>query len=281
MKVWLITGSSSGLGLALAKAVLAHGDATVLAARKLDALRQLQELYGDRVKLVSLDVTDKSQALQVVEETVAHFGRIDFLVNNAGRVLVGALEECSDAQIRASFETNFFGAVNLIRAALVHMRRQRSGTIVNISAIAGLYNEMGFSIYGAAKFALEGLSESLQSELRHLGVKVLLVEPGPLRTGFVANSMDSCASVIDDYKQSSGKFADFLRRLSGKQAGDPERAAALIYEAAVSDKPPQRLLLGAYAFKRLGDKMRRLMQEVEQWKERGEAVDFQSEPVGE
>lgn len=281
MKIWLITGSSSGLGLALAKTILARGDAAVLAARKLDPLFELQELYGDRVKLFTVDVTDKSQVRQVVAETVAHFGRIDFLVNNAGRGLVGALEEFSDEQIKANFDTNFFGAVNMIRASLVHMRRQRSGTIVNISAIAGLYNEMGFSVYGAAKFALEGLSESLQSELRHLGVKVLIVEPGPLRTGFVSNSMDSCPCVIDDYKQSSGKFAEFLRRLSGKQAGDPERAAALIYEAAVCDRPPQRLLLGSYAFKRLGDKMRRLMQEAEQWKEKGEAIDFQSKPLGE
>lgn len=195
-------------------------------------------------------------------------------LNNAGRGLVGALEEFSEAEMRNNFEINFFGPANMVRSVLPHMRQQRSGLIVNISAIAGLYNEVGFSIYGAAKFAIEGLSEALQSEVRHLGVKVLLVEPGPVRTGFITNSMDRAVSSIADYKQSSGKFAEFLTRLSGKQAGDPVRAAALIYDTAVRERPPQRLVLGVYAVKRVRDKMRRIAEELDQFESQGVAIDF-------
>jgi NAD(P)-dependent dehydrogenase (short-subunit alcohol dehydrogenase family) len=274
MRVWLITGAGSGIGQALARKVLESGDCAMLTARRPELLRALSEEFSDRSRICRLDVTNKVEIDQVVAQTLAHFGKLSVLVNNAGRGLVGALEEFSEEEMRNNFETNFFGPANMVRAALPHMRQQRSGLIVNISAIAGLYNEVGFSIYGAAKFALEGLSEALQSEVRHLGVKVLLVEPGPVRTGFIANSMDRAASSIADYKQSSGKFAEFLTRISGKQAGDPVRAAALIYNTAVSERPPQRLVLGAYAIKRLRDKMRRIGEELEQFENQGAAVDF-------
>jgi len=274
MSVWLITGSGSGIGLALARLALAQGEQVVLTARKTDHLLALAQSNSTNALVLELDITVPTQAEAAVAAAVKHFGRLDILVNNAGRGLVGALEEYSPEQIRANFETNFFGSVNMIRAALPHMRAARSGRIVNISAVVGFANEVGFSIYGAAKFALEGLSESLQSEVRHLGIKILIVEPGPFRTEFIQNSMDRATATIDDYKQSSGKFADFLTKLAGTQPGDPEKAALVIYKTVLEERPPARLLLGPYAHKKARDKMRRWSTEIDQWEASATATDF-------
>lgn len=195
-KVWLITGSSSGFGRALAEAVLKHGVSEapakqvrlVATARKPEQLNDLVNQYPETVKAVRLDITNKTAVKAAVDATLEAFGRIDVLVNNAGYGLIGALEEVSDEQIWRNFDTNLFGAINMIRAVLPIMRQQKSGHIVNMSAIAGFSNEVGFSIYGGAKFALEGVSEALHGELAPLGIKVTIVEPGPFRTDFIGRS---------------------------------------------------------------------------------------------
>ncbi len=272
--MWFITGSSSGLGRALAEQVLARGERVILTAREPEKLTDLVALYPQTALPVRLDVTSAAEIEAAVQAGLAKFGQIDVLVNNAGRGLVGALEEYSPEQIKNSFDTNFFASVNLIRAVLPGMRERKSGRIVNVSAIAGFANEVGFSIYGAAKFALEGMSEALQSEVRHLGIKVIIVEPGPFRTRFIEQSMDRASSTIDDYKQSSGKFAEFLTKLSGTQAGDPVKGMAAMIKAIDDERPPARLVLGVYANKKVRDKMRRMTSELEQWEETTLATDF-------
>jgi NAD(P)-dependent dehydrogenase (short-subunit alcohol dehydrogenase family) len=196
---------------------------------------------------VALDVTDAARVAAAVSEAASFFGQIDVVVNNAGYGLVGAFEELGEEQIRRNFETNFFGAIEVVRAALPILRAQASGHIVNISAAAAISNYAGFSIYGASKWALEGFSESLAAELKPLGVKVTIVQPGPFRTDFIHRSMERAASHIADYDRTSGKFARFLETMSGKQPGNPVSAARAIIAAVESDSPPLRLVLGKYA----------------------------------
>ena len=189
-KVWFITGSSTGFGRILAEAVLKHGDRVIATARKPEQLDELISMYPETSKAVRLDVTKPKEIKAAVDEAIKTFGEIDVLVNNAGYGLIGALEEVSDDQIRRNFDTIFSGAVRLMRAVLPIMRKQKSGHILNMSAIAGFANEIGFSIYGGAKFALEGVSEALQGEVSPLGIKVTIVEPGPFRTDFIGRSLD-------------------------------------------------------------------------------------------
>jgi NAD(P)-dependent dehydrogenase (short-subunit alcohol dehydrogenase family) len=274
----MITGCASGLGLSLARRVLLAGDQVVLTARNAHASNSLAELhrkYPTQSIIVDVDVTKCDMVQSSVQACLERFGCIDVLVNNAGRGLVGALEEYSEQQIRECFEVNFFGAVNTIKAVLPLMREQKSGRIINISAIAGIANEVGFSIYGAAKFALEGMTEALHFDLRHLGIKVLLIEPGPFRTEFIEKSMERSETTIDDYKQSCGKFASFLTKLSGTQSGDPQKAADVIFQAAGAERPPLRVVLGPFAHKKVREKMRRLQEELDVWESIAGATDFE------
>ena len=228
----------------------------------------------DTVLTLPLDVTKPAQIEVAVEHTAAHFGRIDVLVNNAGYGLIGALEELSDDQIRANMETNFFGPVALLRAVLPIMRAQRSGHIVNVSAAAAINNYPGFSIYGAGKCALEGLSESLAAELKPLGVKVTIVQPGPFRTEFVQRSLDSAAHHEADYDRTSGQFAKLIRSMDGKQPGDPAKAADAIIQAVDSDHPPLRLVLGKYAIDKVKKKAASVLEELAVWESVGAATHF-------
>ena len=249
-KVWLITGCSSGLGRALAEAALARGDRVVATARQAPSLLELAARWPGTAHLAELDVTDAAQCGAVVAEAVRVFGRLDVLVNNAGYGLVGAVEEATSEQIERSFAVHFFGPLAMIRAALPHFRTARSGHIVNISAAAAIANYAGFGIYGAAKCALEGVSESLALEGRSFGLKVTLVQPGPFRTDFIARGLERTNANIPEYEASSGKFAKFLATLDGKQPGDPARAAQAILGAVDAERPPQRLVLGKYALEK-------------------------------
>lgn len=194
-----------------------------------------------------------------VADAAAVWGSLDVLVNNAGYGLLGAIEECGDEQVRRNFETNFFGPLEVIRAALPVMRAQGSGHIVNISAAAAIANYPGFGIYGAAKAALELMSESLRAELAPLGIRVMLVQPGPFRTDFIARGLERADSRIDAYNPTSGRFARTIDSLDGKQPGSPDRAAEAILAALEADKPPFRLVLGKYA----NDKVRRTAAGIE------------------
>lgn len=245
--VWFITGCSSGLGRALARRVLASGHRVVATARRPETLADLAGDHPERCRALALDVTDVAQVGPVVAQAAAAFGRIDVVVNNAGYGVIGALEELGDEQIARNFETNFFGAVRVIRAALPILRAQRRGHFVNISAAAAIANYPGFSIYGATKWALEGMSESLAAEVRPFGLKVTIVQPGPFRTEFVARSLERAVERIADYDPSSGKFLRLIETMNGQQPGDPDKAADAIIAAVAAPNPPLRLVLGKYA----------------------------------
>ena len=273
-RVWLITGCSSGLGLSLAALVLARGERVIATARRPAEIGGLIAGYPETCRVLALDVTNSSQVKAAVAEGAAAFGRLDVLVNNAGYGLVGAFEELGEEQIARSFETNFFGALAVIRAALPILRAQGSGHIVNISAAAVISNYAGFSIYGAGKWALEGVSESLAAELKPLGIKVTIVQPGPFRTGFIARSLERAENHIADYDRTSGKFLRFLESMEGRQPGDPDKAAEAIVAAVESGSPPLRLVLGKYANDKVRNKLAATAGERAVWEHVGLPTDF-------
>ena len=273
-KIWFITGSSTGLGRALAEAVLARGQRVIATARRVEALADLAAQFPETCQTLALDVTDGAQVKALFPVIAEFFGGLDVVVNNAGYGLVGSLEECSEEQIWRNFNTNFFGPLRVIRAALPILRAQRRGHLVNISAAAAISNYAGFAIYGGAKCALEGVSESLALELRSLGVKVTLVQPGPFRTDFIRRSLERAAATIADYAGSSGKFAAFLEKADGAQPGDPRKAAEAIIAAVEAEKPPLRLILGKYATDKTRRKLDSARAELEAWKAVGGPTDF-------
>ena len=247
-KVWLITGSAAGLGLALAQHVVANGGRVVATARDTAPLAALRASAPDRVELAVLDVCDAAQAASAVALARQRFGRIDVLANSAGYGLLGALEELSAEEIRAQFEVNVMGLVNVTRAALPVMRGGGGGgVIVNFSSIAGILGFPGSGVYCASKWAVEGLSESLAHELAPFGIGVLIVEPGPFRTDFAGRSIRVPATPIADYVNAAETRAWSLS-MDGVQAGDPVRAAACIAAAVDDPQRPLRLVLGGDAF---------------------------------
>jgi NAD(P)-dependent dehydrogenase (short-subunit alcohol dehydrogenase family) len=274
-KVWFITGSSTGFGRVLAEAVLEKGDRVIATARKPEQLQDLISQYPETAIALSLDVTKLDEIKNTVEKAIAQFGKIDVLVNNAGYGLIGALEEVSDAQIQRNFETNLFGAINVMRAVLPVMRKQQSGHIINMSAIGGFTNELGFSIYGGTKFALEGVSEALQGEVAPLGIKVTIVEPGPFRTDFIGRSLDRAETQMDAYQGTVGKFLNFLETIEGKQPGDPQKAADAIIQVVNSPNPPLRLVLGKYAYTKFRKKIESLTAELDAWETIAANTDFE------
>ena len=272
--VWFITGCSSGLGLALTTRALMHGQLVIATARDPAALAELRARFPDTCRALTLDVTDAAQVKSAVAEGAAAFGRIDVVVNNAGYGVVGAFEELSEEQINRNFSTNFFGSLAVIRAALPILRGQGSGHIVNISAAAAISNYAGFSIYGAAKCALEGVSEALAAELKPLGIKVTIVQPGPFRTDFIGRSLERAESHIAEYDRTSGKFASFLGTMEGKQPGDPEKAADAIIAAVESATPPLRLVLGKYATEKVRKQLAATERELAAWEHIGRPTEF-------
>lgn len=277
-RVWFITGCSSGFGLALASTALARGHRVIATARQSSDLGGLAARFPETCRVLELDVSDPAQVEAVVSQAGEIFGRLDVLVNNAGYGIVGAFEELDTEQIARNFRTNFFGALDVIRSALPTLRAQGTGHIVNISAAAAIANYPGFSIYGATKWALEGVSESLAAELKPLGIKVTIVQPGPFRTDFIGRSLERAGSHIADYDRTSGKFLRVLETMDGKQPADPAKAAAAIIAAVESDAPPLRLVLGKYA----NDKLRRKLADAERersaWEHIGLPTDFSPAP---
>ncbi|MFF2302047.1 oxidoreductase [Streptomyces sp. NPDC058128] len=242
-KVWLITGANSGFGRAFAEAAIAAGDVVVAAARRTETLEDLVAAHPDQVDPVALDVTDTAAADRVVAEVAGRHGRIDVLVNNAGRTHVGSVEETSDAELRSLFDVHVFGPAALARAVLPHMRARRSGAIVQLSSVGGQMSMAGFGAYSATKFALEGLSEALAAEVRPLGIDVLIVEPGAFRTSLFGNHSLS-GDGIADYTETVGATRAFVETGGGLQEGDPAKAAAAVLAALDADETPLRLALG-------------------------------------
>jgi NAD(P)-dependent dehydrogenase (short-subunit alcohol dehydrogenase family) len=246
-KVWLITGCSRGFGRAFAEAALADGDQVVATARNVGDLADLNQKHGELVTLLSLDVTDEIQAEMAVQTIIKTFGRLDVLVNNAGYGNVSPVEDTSLAEFRAQIETNLFGVIILTKAVLPYFRERKAGRIIQITSIAGRIGPIGRAPYAAAKWGVEGFTESLAKEVAPLGIKVTIVEPGGFRTDFAGSSTVLRAG-RPEYDTTVGATARFQESYNGKQPGDPAKAAAAILTLASMEEPPLRIVLGSDAY---------------------------------
>lgn len=268
MAVWFVTGASRGFGLQITRQALERGDSAVAAARRPGQVEVALPGFGERLLPVALNVTDHAQVDRAVEAAVARFGRIDVLVNNAGYGLLGAVEEASLAEVEAVFAANLFGPLAVIKAVLPVMRRQQSGRIVNMSSIAGLVGLPGWGVYGAAKFALEGLSEALRAELAPLGIEVVIVEPGGFRTDFLDDSsLHRMTTTIADYEQTIGRTRAWTDHNNHRQVNDPVKGAAAIVNVATAEYPPSRVQLGADCLAAVEAKLLRMAEDLEQWRD--------------
>jgi NAD(P)-dependent dehydrogenase (short-subunit alcohol dehydrogenase family) len=263
-RVWLITGSSSGLGREIADAALARGDSVVATARRPETLADLAASAPDRVLVVGLDVTRADQIEAAVAAALEHFGQIDVLVNNAGYGSVGAVEEIDMADLRELMETMFFGAVALTQAVLPLMRERRGGAIVQISSMGGQLSPPGFGAYCSTKFALEAMSESLAIEVEPYGIRVLIVEPGALRTEFGGGRMHRSRD-SGLYTDTAGQNREYMDSVDGTQPGDPHKAAAAIVSALDAPDAPLRLALGDDAVDAIRAKHERLRADLDAW----------------
>jgi len=279
-KVWLITGSSTGFGRSLSEAVLKRGDRVVATARRPEQLSELGDQYPQTVKTIRLDVTDLQEVRDAVQTALATFGQVDVLVNNAGYGVLGAIEEVSDEAIRRQFETNVFGALNMMRAVLPTMRQQRSGHILNLSSVGGFVSFAGAGIYNGTKFALEGLSEALAKEVEPLGIKVTIVEPGAFRTDFNGRSLALPDQALEDYAATSGQMLEWIQEMDGQQPGDPDKAAAAMIQAVESKNPPLRLALGADAVSAIHEKLESVKAELDAWEQIAVNTAFEGVEVG-
>ena len=273
--VWLVTGSSRGFGRELVQAALDRGAVVVATARKPESLAGLIDHFGpDRLLTTSLDVTDPDDAREAIGRAVERFGRIDVVVNNAGYANSGSIEEMPEDDFRAQIETNLFGVVNVTRAVLPTLRKQRSGLIFQFSSVGGrVGGTPGLGAYQAAKFGVEGFSEVLANEVRPFGVRVVIVEPGAFRTDWQGSSM-TMHPVATDYESTVGAIHDFRQRGQGHQAGDPARAARLLVDLADRDELPLRLPLGSDALERVRDGEQRRLDEANAWAEYTQSTDF-------
>jgi NAD(P)-dependent dehydrogenase (short-subunit alcohol dehydrogenase family) len=263
-RTWLITGSSRGLGRTLAEAVLADGDRFLATARRPQRLNELVERYPDQVRTFALDVTDRAQADRAVDAALDVFGSLDVLVNNAGYANVNSIEDFTEDDFRAQIETNLWGVINMTRAALPVLREQRSGRIIQISSVGGRDTTPGIGPYQTAKWAVEGFSGVLQKEVAPLGIHVILIEPGGVRTDWAGSSM-TVHEIRDEYRPTVGRIVDY--RESSTPLGDPAKAAQAILRISQVPDPPVRLLLGsdAYALARAADEAK--IASDEQWKQ--------------
>ena len=275
-RVWLITGASSGFGLAIAQAALGRGDTVVATSRRVDAIPREK---GERIALLPLDVTDADQRRATVDEVIRRFGRIDVLVNNAGRTQVGAVEETTDEELRDLFELHFFAPAALTRAVLPQMRKQGGGAIVQMSSVGGQVTAAGFGAYCATKFALEGLTETLREEVAPFGIRTLIVEPGAFRTGLFRPGAAYMSAEMADYAETVGPTRAYVSDDHLKQPGDPARAAEAILGALDSDDPPLRLVLGADAIGNIRARLDRLSTELDRWERVGRATAIEEEPA--
>lgn len=273
-RVWLITGASSGFGQTLAEGVLKRGERVALAARRADRLDAVAARFGDRAMALSLDVTEAAARDHAVAAALARFGRIDVLANIAGRGSLGAVEEFSLDQLRQQMELNFFAAVELTRAVLPHMRKQRRGHLLNLTSIGGLVSIGGFGVYCAGKFALEAWSEALRDEVAPFGIKVTIVEPGNFRTEFAGDANMRPARTLDDYRPMIAPIEQFLYGQQGRQPGDPAKAAELMIAAVEAGTPPLRLMLGADAYDLWDRTVAARNSDLDAWRIRGEATAY-------
>ena len=266
-RVWLVTGSASGLGRNIAEAVLAAGDRLVATARDPRRLDDLVQKYGDQVRTAALDVTDENAAQAAVQGAVAAFGRLDVVVNNAGYGDIAPFEQLSSERFKAVVDTNFYGVVNVTRAAVPIMRMQKSGCILQISSVGGRLTRPGSTPYHAAKWAVGGFTESLAQELAPFGVKVCALEPGGMRTNWGVRANQDMPELFPDYEPSVGAVAKALKSYWGHEISDPIKVAQVVLRLADSDRLPAHLLIGSDAVRFAAEAEATRAAEAAQWRE--------------
>ncbi|MFI9209304.1 oxidoreductase [Streptomyces sp. NPDC053253] len=267
MSVWFVTGASRGLGAEITREALDRGHRVIATARDASAVLRAYPQQPHGLLAVNADVTEPEQLTAAVEAGLAKFGRIDVVANNAGYGLIGAIEEISDKAARALFDVNVLGVLNTLRATLPTLRAQRSGHVLNMGSVGGFATAPAAGLYGASKFALEGISEALHGELAPLGVRVTIVEPGGFRTDFLSeSSMQVEPASIPDYAAGAGPVREALARNDGHQPGDPAKAAKAIVDITEAAEPPLRLQLGADAIERVEAKLDLVRRELDQWR---------------
>lgn len=274
MRTWFITGASRGFGTLIAERALCAGDAVIATARN---PQDITDRLGEQPNLlaVRLDVTREDEAHQAVAEGIKRFGCIDVLINNAGFGVLGAVEETSASETERLFATNVFGLLNVTRAVLPHMRAQRSGRVINISSIGGYQAYMGWGVYGATKFAVEGITEALHQELAPLGIQATVVEPGFFRTDFLdEQSLIKTKLELPDYDETVGKMRVFAEAANHAQPGDPLKFAEAMLALVNAPNPPLRLALGSDTVARIEAKNRLVAQELADWNELALSTDF-------
>jgi NAD(P)-dependent dehydrogenase (short-subunit alcohol dehydrogenase family) len=274
MTTWLITGCSSGLGHAIATAVLDAGFNAVVTARSADKVKDFERAYPGRALAVALDLTDKASIAQAIAQAEAQFGHIDTLINNAGYGYRAAVEEGDEQDVADLFATHVFGPVALIKAVLPGMRERRSGSIVNFSSIGAQFWNPGSAYYSAAKMAQEGITLTLKTEVEPLGVRAMVIEPGAFRTDFAGRSLTGAKVEIDDYAATVGPRRLANDHTHGTQPGDPKRAAKLILDTLAKPQLPSRLLLGSDAVEIVSKQLNRQLEEIAAWKDASASTDF-------
>ncbi|WNG80720.1 oxidoreductase [Mycobacterium sp. ITM-2016-00316] len=274
MARWLITGCSTGIGREIARAALEAGHRVVVTARRVEAVADLVDTFGDRAVAVALDVTDKAQIAAAVAAADDAFGGVDVLVNNAGYGYMSAVEEGDDAEVRKLFDTNYFGVVDTIKAVLPAMRARKSGHIVNISSMTGLVANPPNAYYSSTKFALEALTEALAQEVGPLGIKVTAIEPGAFRTDWARRSMQESGTPIGDYDEGVGARKTLIKEFADHLPGDPRKVAEAVLTVTTLEEPPLRLLLGRDVLKAVRHKIAALSASIDEWEAVTKDVDF-------
>lgn len=274
MKTWLITGCSSGIGRGIAKAVLKKGDNAVVTARNIDKVADLIEAYPNSAYAVTLDITDRNSISNAVKQAQTKFGTIDVLINNAGYGYRSSVEEGIIEDVEVLFNTNFFGPIELIKEVLPQMRSNKSGAIVNVSSIAAVRSAVGSGYYAASKAALELMSDGLAKELKPLGIKVMIAQPGSFRTNFYDTSLKGTNKKIDDYNETAGKTRKENVVNNKNQPGDPDKAGQVIVETIEREDYPFRLLLGSDAVRIVTQALEERIKEIDDWKDVSSQSDF-------
>ena len=276
-KVWLVTGSARGLGHNIAEAVLASGDRLVATARDPHRLQDLVEKYGDQVRTAPLDVADESAAHAAVQVAVDAFGRLDVVVNNAGYGDIAPFEQLSSERFRAVVDTNFYGVVNVTRAAIPIMRKQKNGCILQISSVGARLARPGNSPYHAAKWAVGGFTESLAKEVAPFGVKVCALEPAGIRTNWGVRANQNTPNLLPEYEPSVGAAINALKSYWGHETSDPAKVAQVVLRLAASDRLPAHLLLGSDAVQYAGQAEASRAADAERWREISVSTDVNAQ----
>ncbi|RPD50075.1 SDR family NAD(P)-dependent oxidoreductase [Hymenobacter sediminis] len=277
-KTWFITGVSTGFGKELAEYCLSQGDKVAATFRKQEQADEFTQKAGGEGHGFVCDVVDEQQVKNAVQAAIQHFGQLDVIVNNAGYGSLGSIEEIDDAEVQRQFDVNVFGPLRVLRAVLPHLRERKSGHVLNITSIGGLKTFPGVGVYNASKFALEALGESLAQQVGPLGIKVTNIEPSGFRTDWAGRSASFVDTAIEDYRATVGENLKGIQGYSGRQPGDPQRAAKIMFDLVRQENPPLHLPLGKAAVKGARDKFTTLVKELEQVADLGDSADY---PAGE